>query len=1431
MIYKTTIIATTMLLILTAFLPMYATHADFLHTQTIRPRAYFGGENNDPDSYSGARSRFISEPFSNGSHFDQAPNAEADLQRGLSLRAGPDLGGDIEGGGDNGIGREVPLPSLSIFTFSISFLLYILVWIVRSKRYSIRKIQIFGMMRKKLLPLLLITLFVSHATAQTPPTPVAGALYVKESPSGDGSGTDWNNAYDGKYLATYLRSSTTNSTVIYVAEGKYYPYLDGVDNAATARSYSFELLKSVKMYGGFANSAKGTDLSSYDPRKNVTRLSGDIGLPNDTTDNSLMVVKVVALTGSLIDGFYISGGNGTYTSGGGLATQNAAFLTLSNSVVEENYCYRSPDPPASARGGYGGGIYANYGLISNCIIRNNECSANGGGVYTLSNMTFENVTVSGNKSHIGAGAGLVVGGNITFKGDIVIERNFAAISHGGGMYIGTTNFDLEEMTSLKIVDCKTGGTGNGGGMVFAGITHLILDGSKADITIEGNEGFRGGAMSLNLQASVTLKNITVKDNIARSSGGVIYATGKAATTDSRSVVTLENATFENNVAQSGGVVYSNNYSGAATTSSLNIDKCTFIKNYATTAGGGVISLSGLAEAYIHNSTFSENEARGGNASLVSNSPGGGGAIKVLYLADAVSHGKVDIIACTFNGNKTGNNTGHAIDLGNPEKKTVNGNIIYGNGTGGLEMRIDAETALYNVEKGTTLQDPTNIHVVSGEGRSIFTDMGADDLAVLADNGGATKTYNIVKNGLAYNLIPLSLAEAWGLSATTTDQRDQLRQFGCKMDAGSVESQEIEDVMTYDVGSNTVCPDTSVDANTLITTRVNVKRIDYFSDAAYTSPLTMPITVDQAMNVYARVVSSSNCENDEVLPIGLFARESTWSNGGNDSDWNNSTNWSDGVPGPCTNVVIPSSKNEYPILDQTTDAVCDTIDFKFGGEVARTNYLEYNSAKVDLTLKSNQWYMLSPVLQQQYSGDYLEDAAKYRINPEIFIMYYQTDNPETGEGKVSSKFTGTFNNVDELLKMTSGHALWVDEGNRSESEFTIHFPKDSVRYAYYSTLNEGEITRFSDVMGRDKSDRFIYEGNSSYLTNGDGSFSQAIENSNLYPQLIIGNPYMSHLDIVEFQRENDSYLDKKFRIWKNGSSYEAYLIDGLGNVVSTDGKGENGFLIPPMQSFIADTKGPFSDALLFTPAMSVTQPNKTLRAAKEETQVETDVVNVEVLRKGVRQSGLALRYKADEGRHYNESKDVWTMIPENVGSYVSIYSLVDGGAASIYSTGDIFTPIDLGVSVGGTVKKEINKIGKEPFSIQIVGDPYLARREVFLIDKQLQVTHNLSQSAYEFDNTTGDVKDRFQLFASATISIDENQGNKVETICEGGVLNIISSTADPIESVVLYGIQGDILHKAVGLNQAEWTCDVSNQKIVIVKVQTKNTNTTRKIMTK
>ena len=94
-----------------------------------------------------------------------------------------------------------------------------------------------------------------------------------------------------------------------------------------------------------------------------------------------------------------------------------------------------------------------------------------------------------------------------------------------------------------------------------------------DLTIRGGRGSSGGAIAY---GDLEINNSIFEDNVAASTGGVIYSNGLID-------VTIRGSTFRNNSASGSGVI--------TTVGSLRIENSTFEDNHATGSSAGAVSFS------------------------------------------------------------------------------------------------------------------------------------------------------------------------------------------------------------------------------------------------------------------------------------------------------------------------------------------------------------------------------------------------------------------------------------------------------------------------------------------------------------------------------------------------------------------------------------------------------------------------------------------------------------------------------------------------------------------------------------------------------------------------------------------------------------------------------------------------------------------------
>jgi len=166
----------------------------------------------------------------------------------------------------------------------------------------------------------------------------------------------WQGAY-GSLQNALLAANTGDE--IWVANGTYTPGM--------SRGNSFVLKEGVKLYGGFYGGEASLD--DRDPYVNKTILCGDIGVPENFSDNCYHVVHGNGnLTNqTILDGFVIQNGYADDGSGGG-------GLLLENGAAP---------------------------LIRQCQFYANQSTANGGAVLVENAVTFENCLFESNTASRG----------------------------------------------------------------------------------------------------------------------------------------------------------------------------------------------------------------------------------------------------------------------------------------------------------------------------------------------------------------------------------------------------------------------------------------------------------------------------------------------------------------------------------------------------------------------------------------------------------------------------------------------------------------------------------------------------------------------------------------------------------------------------------------------------------------------------------------------------------------------------------------------------------------------------------------------------------------------------------------------------------------------------------------------------------------------
>lgn len=258
-----------------------------------------------------------------------------------------------------------------------------------------------------------------------------------------------------------------------------------------------------------------------------------------------------------LDDTRVAGGQ-TDTDGGGILVEAGGIAALRDCTVDTN---RAED--------FGGGI-ANYGVITvaRSTFDGNEADRRGGGVANFGSATVARSTTFENNSGANGGGGLY-NRNLLTVDNSRITNNFAGAGVGFGFGGGIFSFrDGITVVSNSVIDNNVS-TDAGGGV-----------GSNNDISttivntrITGNRAGNGGGMYAETQ--LTMRNVTVAENIALVGGGLDII-------DDEANATITDTVIEENRAMLGAGGGLRNLSATITVRDTHIEG-----NHTAFDGGGI----------------------------------------------------------------------------------------------------------------------------------------------------------------------------------------------------------------------------------------------------------------------------------------------------------------------------------------------------------------------------------------------------------------------------------------------------------------------------------------------------------------------------------------------------------------------------------------------------------------------------------------------------------------------------------------------------------------------------------------------------------------------------------------------------------------------------------------------------------------------------
>lgn len=315
--------------------------------------------------------------------------------------------------------------------------------------------------------------------------------YVKPTATGTGDGSSWDNASgDLQKMIDELADNNVSQQAgeVWVAAGTYKPQsqlISGMNYSA-----SFRMRDGISVYGGFVGNetskqerAKGTmpwdftnvtvlEAAYYESKLAWTNSKWTVGSDSRHVvwfapmSGGTAFANVTTLDGVTIQGGYAQGGTGQddfLTDRGAGVYMDGANAYLSNCIVRENYAT-----------GNGGGVYLKNGRVQTSLIYNNNADADGGAVYVENRGLVYRSMLTNNSALNGAGVYLYNGAEASSDdpdhpeylilstcvvSNNTVRGNGAVYCDKGGVLMQNTITNNECVTATDATDVNASQTG------------------------------------------------------------------------------------------------------------------------------------------------------------------------------------------------------------------------------------------------------------------------------------------------------------------------------------------------------------------------------------------------------------------------------------------------------------------------------------------------------------------------------------------------------------------------------------------------------------------------------------------------------------------------------------------------------------------------------------------------------------------------------------------------------------------------------------------------------------------------------------------------------------------------------------------------------------------------------------------------------------
>ena len=318
------------------------------------------------------------------------------------------------------------------------------------------------------------------------------------------------------------------------------------------------------------------------------------------------------------------------------------------------------------------------------------------------------------------------------------------------------------------------------------------------------------------------------------------------------------------------------------------------------------------------------------------------------------------------------------------------------------------------------------------------------------------------------------------------------------------------------------------------------------------------------------------------------------------------------------------------------------------------------------------------------------------------------------------------------------------------------------------------------------------------------------------EFLVGNPYMSSIDPVEFCLDNSESVYSEFRIW-NGEAFDSYSVDTDEGTVTPTAPGSSPY-ISPLQGFFLTYKGE-GDVVFDVTKISTVRPPKSpfnLRSASEIK--EENILRIKA-ENNVSVSHALIGYKKGASNDFVRGEDVQKLFSpySHVPEVYSLAGEIPADINFISNSGEVVVPLGIKTEQKGEVRFTFSGMNNYSAASRIEFFDALENRTIDLT--------GIESYTYTFNSEETGIQNgrfSFRIGNSTTGLTNSVSSENLNVYCDSKGIYIVSSASDPVQQITVYDLQGRKLYEKLS-NERYYPLqeNLARHASLVVKVKTKN----------